>query len=201
MNTEKLKHQWLVVATLLILFFGMSVYSMSLKSITNDELTHITSGYSYLKSFDFRMNPEHPPLMKLLAGFPLLFLDPVFPTDHPSWVEGKQWVFGAQFLYFQNDNTDQLIFWARLPMVLIGLLLGFFIFLFAKDLYGKNAGYLALFLYSFSPNFLAHTRLVTTDVGLACFSLMTVYFLYKYLIKKDTGSVWWAGLFQSTFID
>ena len=189
-----MKKEHIVVALLLLLFFAMAVYSISVKSITNDELTHITSGYSYLRTFDFRMNPEHPPLMKLLAGFPILFLNPNFPTNHVTWKQSKQWEFGAQFLYFQGNNTDQIIFWSRIPMILLGMLLGFFVFLFAKELYGLKSAYFALGLYTFSPNILAHTRLVTTDAGLACFSVMTVYFLYKWLYKHQQRAMWYTGI-------
>lgn len=189
-----MRRERVIVAGLLFLFTVMCVYSMTQKSITNDELTHITSGYSYVKAFDFRMNPEHPPLIKILAGIPLLFLGPEFPTDHVSWVEGNQWVFGAQFLYFQNENTDQLIFWARLPMVLVGVLLGLYVFRFAKELYGQQAGYLALFLFTFSPNILAHARLVTTDVGLSAFAVMTVFYWWRVLENNAQRDVMLTGL-------
>ena len=39
-----------------------------------DEIPHIGAGYSYVQKGDFRLNPEHPPLAKDLAGFALSFL-------------------------------------------------------------------------------------------------------------------------------
>src|SRR6266849_6571526 len=46
------------------------------ESLTNDELVHIPSGYHYLVTGNFRLNPEHPPLVKLWACLPVLFLRP-----------------------------------------------------------------------------------------------------------------------------
>jgi hypothetical protein len=37
-------------------------------SQTFDEAAHIYSGYSYWTRVDFGMNPEHPPLVKLVAA-------------------------------------------------------------------------------------------------------------------------------------
>jgi hypothetical protein len=36
------------------------------ESITFDEIAHIGAGVSYLQKLDMRMNPEHPPLAKVL---------------------------------------------------------------------------------------------------------------------------------------
>ena len=52
-----------------------------LLSATFDETTHLPAGYSYLKTGDCRLNPQHPPLIKLLCAAPLLFL--VLPDKLP----------------------------------------------------------------------------------------------------------------------
>ena len=41
-------------------------------SITSDEINHLHAGYRYLTCGDFGWNPEHPPLLKLVAALPLL---------------------------------------------------------------------------------------------------------------------------------
>src|SRR6266566_817566 len=42
------------------------------ESVTVDEVSHIGAGVSYLERLDLRMNPEHPPLAKVLAAIPLV---------------------------------------------------------------------------------------------------------------------------------
>lgn len=38
-----------------------------------DETAHIPASYSYVTKHEIRLNPEHPPLLKDLAGLPLYF--------------------------------------------------------------------------------------------------------------------------------
>src|SRR5687767_5964922 len=40
-------------------------------SVTMDEPVHILAGYRHWQCGDFGINPEHPPLLKLLAAAPL----------------------------------------------------------------------------------------------------------------------------------
>jgi hypothetical protein len=49
-------------------------------SATFDETAHLPAGYSYLKWDDYRMNPEHPPLVKKLAALALMGRE-VWPTS------------------------------------------------------------------------------------------------------------------------
>src|SRR5206468_5250809 len=85
---------------------------------TKDEVAHLPAGYSYLKTGDFRMNLEQPPLPKLLAALPLLFVDPHLPVDHPSCKAHDEWDFGREFLFRANHGVDAMMFWGRLPLAL-----------------------------------------------------------------------------------
>jgi len=98
----------LTAASLLIIMFFLAFSSYLEDSITMDELAHIPAGFSYLSQRDFRINPEHPPLIKDLAALPLLFLNLNFPKDSPAWTEGinEQWSFGWEFLYNSGNNPD-----------------------------------------------------------------------------------------------
>ena len=75
------KNSNIIAVSLLLIMFLMMFFSAWNESATFDELAHITAGYSYLTQKDYRLNPEHPPLVKDLAAFPLLFLNLNFPTD------------------------------------------------------------------------------------------------------------------------
>ena len=179
------KYQYPIVFLLLAIFFISATASMAQKAATSDEVTHLAAGYSYWKTQDYRMNEEHPPLMKLMAGFPLLFINPTLHTDNAYWEEDDQWKFAKEFLYSGENNPDQLLFWGRIPFVLLGLLLGIYIFRWAKELYGIKAGLFALTLYVFSPNILANTRLVHTDLGITALLFITIYYFSK-LLEEST---------------
>ena len=138
-------------------------------SAVMDELAHLPAAYSYVTLKDMRLNPEHPPLIKDLAGLPLLLLNPNFPTDTPYWKDGVngQWAQGAIFLYESGNDPDKILRLARLPVMLLAILFGWLLFLWVRSLYGSKVALLTLFFYVLSPTFLAHSRYVTTDLGAA----------------------------------
>ncbi|MCX6763101.1 MAG: glycosyltransferase family 39 protein [Candidatus Moranbacteria bacterium] len=191
------KYQYYIVAGILAIVFVVSV-NVSLGDATiMDEVAHIPSGYSYIKYHDYRLNPEHPPLLKDLAGIPLQFLKVAFPTDEKFWTTDAngQWDAGSRFLYFPGNDTEAIVFWSRLPIILIALALGFMIFKWAKELFGTKAGLLALALYALDPNILGHNHYVTTDLGIAAFSVFAFYFFIRYLKNPGWKTIIFSGIF------
>ena len=187
----------LIAAFLLTFVFLTAVFSMKGDSVTMDEVAHLPAGYSYLTQKDMRLNPEHPPLIKDLAAIPLLFIKNIkFPSEIDAWQKdiNGQWVFGYNFLYHSGNPVDKMIFWGRIPMILILVLLGFYVFKWTKELFGNKAALLALFLFSFSPTFLAHGRLVTTDVGAATGVFIATYYFIKFLKNSSRKNLIFAGL-------
>ena len=187
-----------ILATLLLLFvLIICIFSIRDDSLTMDELAHLPAGYSYLVKQDMRLNPEHPPLMKDLAGLPLLFMGNInFPSEIGAWdteING-QWDFGNQFLFRSNNPAEQMIFLARIPMILLLILLGFYVFRWTRELFGNKASILALFFFSFSPTFLAHGRLVTTDVAAAFGVFFASYYFIKFLKDNSKKNLIKAGL-------
>lgn len=175
-------HESKIVFFLLAVFFILSSTSVFQKSLTVDEIVHIPAGLSYIKTLDFRLNQEHPPFMKMLAGLFMLPLNPVFSVDDESWQNSDQYKFGEVFFFDANrENHDALLFAARLPVILVGLLLGWVIYKWSSEAFGKKAGILSLTLYVLEPNFLAHSSLVTTDVGVAAFLTLSAYLFWKWL--------------------
>jgi len=178
---------YIIVFLLLAQMFAMAVLSAKNDSAIRDELPHIVAGYSYLIKQDYRLNPEHPPLLKELSAFPLLFIKPNFPDSHNCWTQevNGQWCLGDVFLYQSNNNADQIIFWSRIPIILLMLLLGFYLFKWTSELWGARAGLFALALYSFSPNIIAHGRFVTTDMGVIALMFIAFYYFWKMLEKPS----------------
>lgn len=190
-----------IAAIILLGMFVAAVLSIRDDSTTMDELAHLPAGYSYVSQKDMRLNPEHPPLIKDLAGFPLLFIEGInFPSEAKSWREdvNGQWDFGAELLYKSRNPVDKMMFWGRIPMIIILVLLGAGVFYWTKKLFGNKAALLSVFLFSFSPTFLAHGRLVTTDLGAAAGTVLATYFFLKllenYSLKKLIASGLALGL-------
>ena len=191
------KYQNYIVAAILLVMFIISINVSRGDAAVMDEVAHIPSGYSYIHFHDYRLNPEHPPLLKDLAGIPLQFLHVTFPANEQFWTTDAngQWDAGWKFIYLPGNNTEGIIFWSRLPIILIALTLGWLIFKWAKELFGTKAGLLALSLYAFDPNILGHDHYVTTDLGVAAFSVFAFYFFMKYLKNPNWKATVLAGIF------
>ena len=162
---------------LLVAFWLQMVLALPKLSATQDEVVHLPAGYTYWATRDFRLNPEHPPLAKLIAALPLLALKPKLDLTWPEWKAAQQYTFGYGFLY--TNDADRLLFWGRIPMTLLATLGALIVFLWARDLFGKASGLFALGLVAFSPNLLAHGMLVTTDVPVAVFMTLALYLFWK----------------------
>ena len=161
---------------------------------TVDEIAHIPSGYSYIKYHDYRLNPEHPPLAKALAGIPLAAMDINGFTQDWSWSKINQWEAGWHFIYEMGNNPNQIIFWSRLPMIFLALGLGLVILIWATKWYGRKIGLLALLLYAFYPDILGHGHLVTTDVAAAFGFVITIMAFDKLIEKRSWANIAWASL-------
>ncbi|KKL10100.1 hypothetical protein LCGC14_2559210, partial [marine sediment metagenome] len=186
----------LIAIVFLSIMFVTACLSYLNDSTTMDELAHISAGYSYLSQQDFRINPEHPPLIKDLAALPLMFLNLNFPSESSAWTDdiNGQWELGWNFLYNSNNNPEQILFWSRLAMVLTLVFLAWFLFFWVRKEFGNKLAIFVLTLFSFSPSFIAHGRLVTTDVGATLGFVLALYFWLKFLRNPSKKNVIVAGL-------
>ncbi|MEK7154180.1 MAG: glycosyltransferase family 39 protein, partial [Patescibacteria group bacterium] len=181
----------LILIVLLAAVFIQPFLSSRKFSPANDEITHLPSGYTYLKTGDFSLNPQHPPLIKLLAAFPLLFMDLQFS---PADIALGEWKFGKKII-FEND-ADKIFLWGRLGPMLISLLLALFIYKWAGEIWSRSGGLIALFFYAFMPNILAHSQFVTTDLGVTAFAFIACYWLWKYYKTGRIKNLVWTGVFS-----
>ncbi len=177
-----------IACLLLALMFGLMFFSAWNETAIMDELAHIPAGYSYLTQKDYRLNPEHPPLAKDIAAFPLLFANLNFPSNSTYWQNdiNGQWAFGAVFLYESGNNPDTILRLSRLPIMLLTILLGWLLFRWSRNRYGNSVGLLALFLFATSPTFIAHGRYVTTDVA-ATFGFFIGFATFIKFLENDAS--------------
>ena len=166
------------------------------ESATMDELAHIPAGYSYVKYLDYRLNPEHPPLLKALAALPLLDMNLKFPTDSPKWEKevNNQWDIGSIFLFQSGNNPDKIVQSARIFPIIITLLTIVLIYLWSRELLGKWWALLPAFLFAASPAVLAHGHYVTTDIAAAFGFLLATYLFTKFLNRRNGLNLILAGV-------
>ncbi len=178
-TTRHLTH--LLCALLLATIFCLHVFSAQQESQTIDEAVHLTAGVSYVTTGDFRLNPEHPPLIKELAALPVILAGAKFPITSTNWKTWNQYALGSEFLYHNILSHQTILLLGRLPIILLSVLLGWWIFRTSREVFGDVGGLLSLTLYTFDPGFLAHGHYITTDLGFTALSFWTVLRLRKLL--------------------
>jgi hypothetical protein len=183
MGTAMMKYFPNATAALLLILMGILAGGATRReSITVDEVAHIGAGVSYLQKLDMRMNLEHPPLAKLVAAIPLILRGVHADYSHVSWSFSNrgfgvilgQWVWGHAVALQWNDPYSTVA-WARVPMLLLTLALGVYLYRYASELGGRWGGLLCVAAYVSTPAFLVFGPLVLTDIPVALVSLLTMW--------------------------
>jgi hypothetical protein len=185
---------WPAVAGLLLAQGVLLVASALGETQTWDESYHMLAGYSYWKLGKLDMNCEHPPLAKYLGALPLLVLQPELPVNSPAWKRGDYVDAGVDFLYHNRVPADTMLFAARSITMLLTLALGAAIAWWGRRRYGAKAALVALLLYVFDPNILAHGRYVTTDLIAALFIFLGVVTWEQWLDSGRRRDLMIAGI-------
>lgn len=195
-----LNKRWVRAAGVLVLLAvleGQLLYSVRQESLSWDEGDHIFAVYMSLKHHDFGLNPEHPPLVKMVAAIPLQGMNLREPRLQNRYFKTESYLSGRD-LIFQND-FERIIFRARAAASIFALITALLVFLMAREMFGTGAGFLTLLLIVFEPNFLAHGALVTTDTGAACGLLASIYAFYRYVKSPSWGRVVVLGFAAGMF--
>ena len=165
-----------VAALLCIYAVEVTSSSRDLSAIW-DEPTHILAGYRYWQAGDCGLNPEHPPLAKMVGTFPLLFMNLKAPRVWRDDSKPVVVIQGRAFVY--GNDADALLFRARLAEAVVGLLCVLVLFEAGYQMFGAGVAWIAAVLAVFEPNLLAHSTVVGTDFAFACFNLAAVYALWR----------------------
>ncbi|WP_051183469.1 phospholipid carrier-dependent glycosyltransferase [Streptomyces sp. HGB0020] len=165
----------LLVVVLLAQMAAAMVTTAVQQTPTIDEPIYVATAADYLHEHRVRFNPEHPPLGKLVIAAGVAIAHPHVDTKY----QGDQSEFGRHVLYESGNDPWRLMFWARLPMIVLTLLFGLVVFAFARELAGRVAGVTALALYALSPDVIAHGSLATLDVPAAGFVLTSAWLLWR----------------------
>jgi len=171
------------------------------ESVTIDEVAHIGAGVSYLQKLDMRMNEEHPPLAKMLAALPLVVRGVHVDYSQVSWTFSLglfkqmlgEWVFGHWLITRWNDPIAT-VFWARLSMLSLTLVLGIVLFAYGSRLGDPWGGLLCLCAYATMPTMLAFGPLVLTDMAITLFAVLTLWAFASMWRSPSHGTVLGFGL-------
>ena len=129
---------WALLLIFCLVFSGQVIWTIQQKSATFDEPLNLVSGYITLRFGDDRLVPQNLPLVKLLAAAPLfVFRDIALPPPPEPWNTDAEYRYASEFLYKLND-ADTLLFVGRLAILPLSWLLGFVIFIWTRQLLGRE---------------------------------------------------------------
>jgi hypothetical protein len=192
-RTHRNLYIWAGVAALLLCMWVQLALSVHGESISWDEGDHLFAAYMTATRGDFGLNPEHPPLVKLVAALPLLAMPGLrVPVLQERNFKVEAFLSGKDFNAWNLDRG--ILFRARLAVTIFALLLGLLVFLATREMFGTTAACVALTLLVFDPTLLAHGAMVTTDVGVSCFVFAAVYAFYRYAKAPSWGRAALVGL-------
>ena len=165
------------------------------KSAAFDEQYHLTAGYSYLRTGDYRLATSHPPLVGWLAGVALLPLGELaLPLDDPQWQAANRYEFSDLFLWRANPNPVEILEHGRWAVMALSVLLLAGVALWARALFALPVALAVVALAAFDPNLLANGRVITTDLGVTCFLGLAVGAAWGWLESRRWGWAVAAGL-------
>ena len=163
-------------------------------SPTWDEGLHLASGYDFLRSGDYRLDPEHPPLGRLLNALPLLWLNPDPKLESEAWRTAD---FSAQGRLFLNENrlpAGEILFPARLVSIGLSVALALLAALWMKARFGPGPALAAVLLMTVDPNLCAHGHLVTTDTVVALAGFAACLAFDRFLGRRRAIDLVLAGV-------
>ncbi|MEW2286060.1 phospholipid carrier-dependent glycosyltransferase [Streptomyces sp. NPDC047841] len=173
------RHRRWLPPVLVVLLLGQMAAAMVTTAVrqtpTIDEPVYVATATDYLREHRLRYNPEHPPLGKLLIAAGVAVADPRYDPSYP----GDQGQVGRHLLYASGNDPWRLMLWARLPVIAVTLLCGLVVAAFARDLTGTAGGLVALALYAFSPDVIAHGSLATLDLPAAGAVLTAAWLVWR----------------------
>ncbi|MGB8354715.1 MAG: glycosyltransferase family 39 protein [Chthoniobacteraceae bacterium] len=180
--------RWIIVGMVAATYWMMAVTAASDKSVTFDEIAHLTGGYTYWLRSDFRLNPVSGMLPQRLAGLPLLFMHPAFPpTDDSSWSKFYETGLGYDMLFRYGNDATRLLMAGRMMIALLGAALVLLAYQWAGELFGWRGGFVSMLLCAFCPTLLAHGALVTSDMAAAFFFTFAAWAFWRLCQRVTAG--------------
>jgi hypothetical protein len=184
----------LLVAALAAAAVGVTRAHQRGDSPTFDEPIHLFAGHEVAAEGTYWLNPEHPPLLKLLAGASLGTAGVRTPSEGAPGPMALPRHFTTCFVAWLYGNTvpaDVLIDRGRRPFPWLFALLVLCVWASARALHGPAPALLAAGLVALEPTFVAHAAIIHTDVGAAL--TMTATTVLALIATEKASAAWWCA--------
>ena len=185
-----------LVALILTVHAGLLAWSAWVHAPLVDEPAHLSAGLSHWKKFSFDLYRVNPPLVRMIAAFPILFVS--HEEDWSSYSEDlyrrAEFQVGTDFIKANPERYRFLLFLARCFCIPLSVLGGYICYRFGMELFGRLAGLFSLLLWCFSPMILAFGYVIMPDVGSAALGILAFYVFYHWLRAPDWHRCCFTGI-------
>jgi len=191
------RNPWALSAAggLLALYWWMATSVSPRHGPAADEVAHLTAGYAYDATGDFRLQPENGNLPQRWAALPLLAAGVRFPPPAgEAWRQADVGRVGFAFFFGRGNDPARLLQAGRRMIALFGVALGALVFFWARSLFGTAGAFVSLLLFVFSPHLLAHGGLATSDLAVSAGLLAAALAWWRLAHRVTAGRVVLAGL-------
>lgn len=184
------------IILILMIHAGMLIWSAWAHSPLVDEPAHLSAGLSHWKKFSFDLYRVNPPLVRMIAAFPILFVphEENWSAYSDDLYRRSEFQVGADFIKVNPERYRLLLFYARCSCILLSVLGGYICYRFAQELFGGLPGIISLLLWCSSPIILAFGYTVMPDVGSAALGIFSFYVFYKWLRSPSWNRSYFAGI-------
>ncbi len=170
-----------------------SAVATRLDGFSVDEPYHVTAGVSYLRTGDYRLNPEHPPLVKLWAGAALSAAGFRLPPFRQLADKHDERHFTESAVYLDNDPDAVQRRTRAALFALSAVLLALFGEAVRRQL-GATVALMAVAFLVIDPTVAAHMPVAMTDLPVALLATTALLFALSAFQTAKAGDVGLAGL-------
>lgn len=186
-----------LLVLLAVAFFLQSFFASRIKSPGWDEPFHVATALLYVETGRIVRVTDHTPLLREISGLFMRAAGIRLPSTADAEAAkrgegGMEYALGNATIH--ENGADRVLFWARLPFILMGTALVFVVYWVGARLVGQTAALGAAFLCAFDPIMLSNSALIYTDLGLALFEMLFLGALWSWIRQPQWPRVLWAGL-------
>jgi Dolichyl-phosphate-mannose-protein mannosyltransferase len=181
--------RYAIIAALLLVLLLQATGTL-LKSPTCDEPRYLGLGLYLVEhhKWDIEDTLAHPPLNYYLSGIALSALHiPDSVWSIPNSIQRGQ----AIIRLYPNDLVIRL---ARFPIMFLSLLMGFYVYRWASDLYGIRAGILGLAVFCLNPVITSFAAIANGDTAIAAFTLIATYYWWRFNVNANRRNLILTGI-------
>jgi len=187
-SLESPRHERAAVVALLLLHVCLVLWGVVRNSITYDETFHVSSGVLLASRGDASVSTVNPPLVKVLSGAAAIAAGAKLPPENLLATRDQR-IVGDSFMRSNAARYSAIVTAARLPVVVLSILLCWLVWRLARRLYGRAGGLFAVAVYSITPEVLAHAGVATMDLATGLGFLATLA-AWDAFVRRGGWSVW-----------